>query len=139
MVQSYPAPLPPGTAYRYSESRFTRYSNGGCPFCDEDTNWARQALVGGMSRAIEAAADSVRVKFLDISDAFAGHELCNEASAQATEANSSSNPLTSQAAEWVPWVPYLPAPPGPSTGCPNETSRKPSIRTPSASWRLAHA
>ncbi|MFJ8389453.1 GDSL-type esterase/lipase family protein [Streptomyces sp. NPDC094438] len=108
VVQSYPAPLPPSTAYRYNESRFTRYSNGGCPFYDVDTDWARQTLVGGMSREIKAAANSVRAKFLDISDAFAGHELCNKASAQATQANSSRNPLTSQAAEWVRWVPYLP-------------------------------
>ncbi|MEU5001682.1 hypothetical protein [Streptomyces sp. NPDC021622] len=108
VVQSYPAPLPPSTAYRYNESRFTRYSNGGCPFYDVDTDWARQTLVGGMSREIKAAANSVRAKFLDVSDAFAGHELCNKASAQATQANSSSNPLPSQAAEWVRWVPYLP-------------------------------
>ncbi|MFI6475910.1 winged helix-turn-helix domain-containing protein [Streptomyces sp. NPDC050516] len=137
VVQSYPAPLPPSTAYRYSESRFTRYSNGGCPFCDEDTNWARQALVGGMSRAIEAAADSVRVKFLDISDVFAGHELCNEASAQATEANSSSNPLTSQAAEWVRWVPASP-PSGPQRGAPRRhPGSRPSERLrPAGAWHM---
>ncbi|MBB4891872.1 hypothetical protein FHS39_000872 [Streptomyces olivoverticillatus] len=33
-----------------------------------------------MTRELKAAATSVRAKFLDISDAFAGHELCNKVS-----------------------------------------------------------
>ncbi|MBP2056354.1 hypothetical protein J2Z21_009372 [Streptomyces griseochromogenes] len=108
LVQSNPASLPPSADYRYNESRFTRYTAGGCPFYDEDTDWARQTIVGGMSSKIRAAANTVNAKFLDLSDAFAGHELCNKTSHQATTANSLRNPLPSQDAEWIRWVPYLP-------------------------------
>ncbi|WP_406505461.1 hypothetical protein [Streptomyces sp. NBC_00212] len=106
VVQSYPDTLPPSTEYRYTEKR-ARYADGGCPFFDVDTDWARQTLVGGMRSQLRAAAASAHAAFLDTSSAFAGHELCSNASQQATNSNSSARPLDSQQAEWARWVPYL--------------------------------
>lgn len=106
VVQSYPAPLPAGGDYRYPET-YGRYSSGGCPFYDTDSDWARQTLVGGLRSRLRTAALSTGATFLDVSDAFAGHELCSKVSRQATGENSLKNPLDSQAAEWFRWIPYL--------------------------------
>ncbi|MFI6056253.1 GDSL-type esterase/lipase family protein [Streptomyces violascens] len=107
VVQSYPAPLPPSSRYRYPESGYSRYSQGGCPFYDTDTDWARQTLVDGMRDRLRKASTSVGAVFLDLSDAFAGHELCATSANRATSANSLDAPLDVLAAEWVRWIPYV--------------------------------
>ncbi|MGW1073506.1 GDSL-type esterase/lipase family protein [Streptomyces sp. NPDC002537] len=106
VVQSYPAPLPTGSDYRYGET-WGRYTTGGCPFYDADTDWARNTLVAGLRAKLRRSASDAEADFLDVKDAFAGHELCGRHDRQATSANSSTNPLGSQDAEWVRWIPYL--------------------------------
>lgn len=106
VVQSYPAPLPHGTDYRYPET-YARYSDGGCPFYDTDTDWARQTLVGGLTRELRNAAGTVGARFLGLDSAFEGHELCSSRAHQATASNTLADPLPIQDAEWVRWIPYL--------------------------------
>ncbi|GAA0330657.1 hypothetical protein GCM10010319_03300 [Streptomyces blastmyceticus] len=106
VVQSYPAPIPPGSEYRYPE-KYVRYTSGGCPFYDTDSDWARDTVVAGMGSRLRRAASDAGATFLDVRDAFAGHELCSKDARQATSANSSKNRLSSQDAEWARWIPYL--------------------------------
>ncbi|KUN09426.1 hypothetical protein AQI95_06380 [Streptomyces yokosukanensis] len=106
VVQSYPAPLPRSTDYRYKESG-PRYSDGGCPFYDADTDWARQTLVGGLTRELRNAAATVGARFFDLGPAFEGHELCSNRADQASASDTLADPLPVQYAEWVRWIPYL--------------------------------
>ncbi|MEV8476488.1 GDSL-type esterase/lipase family protein [Streptomyces sp. NPDC051173] len=106
VMQSYPAPIPPGSDYRYPE-KYVRYTSGGCPFYNTDSDWARDTLVGGMGDRLRRAASETGATFLDVKNAFTGHELCAKEDRQATEGNSTKNPLKSQEAEWVRWIPYL--------------------------------
>lgn len=106
VLQGYPAPLPPSGSYRYPET-YARYSRGGCPFYNTDTDWARNTIVNGMTAALAKAAETVGATFLDVQDALAGHELCNKVAQQATHDNSAANPLDSQSAEWVRWISYI--------------------------------
>ncbi|MFD5098918.1 GDSL-type esterase/lipase family protein [Streptomyces albidochromogenes] len=100
VVQSYPSPLPPAKEYKYKE-KYSRYYKGGCPFYDEDTTWARTALVQGISSMLRKVAHEKEVDFLDLKDAFAGHEVCSDHTTQAGEGNTSRNPLSDRDAEWV--------------------------------------
>ncbi|KUM89738.1 hypothetical protein AQI88_39445 [Streptomyces cellostaticus] len=106
VVQSYPDPLPRSTDYRYPE-KGPRYSEGGCPFYNADTDWARQTLVGGLTRELRNAAATVGARFFDLGAAFEGHELCSNRAHQATASDTSADPLPVWQAEWVRWIPYL--------------------------------
>ncbi|WP_371648006.1 MULTISPECIES: glycosyl hydrolase family 18 protein [unclassified Streptomyces] len=109
VLQSYPNVLPKSSDYRYGEGAlsFPRYTSGGCPFRDTDSDWARDSVVPRISSMLRAAAGTAGAKFLDVQNAFAGHELCAKSAEQATSANNNSNPLPAEKAEWVRWVPYL--------------------------------
>ncbi|MEV8322304.1 glycosyl hydrolase family 18 protein [Kitasatospora sp. NPDC056731] len=110
VLQSYPNPIPAAENFRYpfgvvSDARFRE---GGCPFADPDADWAHNTLVPKISDMLRQAAGSAGAKFLDVQNAFAGHELCAKSAEQATAANNSASPLPASKAEWVRWVPYLP-------------------------------
>lgn len=113
VLQSYPNPLPLGADYRDPESssipgqNYNRYLKGGCPFLDADSDWAHTSVVPRISAMLHRAATEAGVSFLDLKDAFAGHELCTDTARQATSSDSLSSPLSAQDAEWVRWVPYL--------------------------------
>ena len=40
VLQSYPAPLPAASQFRYPETGWKRTTTGGCPFWDVDADWA---------------------------------------------------------------------------------------------------
>ncbi|MCC3772085.1 GDSL-type esterase/lipase family protein [Streptomyces sp. UNOC14_S4] len=107
VVQSYPSPLPQAQDYRYPEAYDTRYGTGGCPFYDTDTDWARSVLVGALSTRLRKTATFTHTVFLDLQNAFAGHELCSKSAHQATAEDTADNPLYIRNAEWVRWIPYL--------------------------------
>ncbi|TMR04334.1 hypothetical protein ETD83_08735 [Actinomadura soli] len=109
ILQSYPTPIPTSDKYRWSERGrlWERYLRGGCPFMNTDTDWANKSLVPGIRDMLRDAAFSGDASFLDLSEAFAGHELCTKEADQAGSRNSRSNPLEAKDAEWVRWVPYL--------------------------------
>ncbi|MFD9789900.1 GDSL-type esterase/lipase family protein [Streptomyces sp. NPDC059070] len=113
VLQSYPNPLPIGRNYRDAENapvppaNYSRYINGGCPFLDADSDWAHTSVVPRISDMLRGAANEAGVSFLDLQDAFSGHELCNRTTQQATSADKLSAPLRAERAEWVRWVPYV--------------------------------
>ncbi|WP_240981620.1 MULTISPECIES: endonuclease/exonuclease/phosphatase family protein [unclassified Streptomyces] len=113
VLQGYPNPLPLASQYRYPEDssnpfeKYGRYSKGGCPFLDADSEWARLSVVPRITGMLGEAAEQAGVSFLDLQHAFAGHELCAQTAQQADATNSLNRPLDAAQAEWVRWVPYL--------------------------------
>jgi hypothetical protein len=45
LAQTYSAPLPTSTGFRYGETGFTRQTVGGCGVWNSDANWARNTVV----------------------------------------------------------------------------------------------
>ncbi|MFE6690917.1 endonuclease/exonuclease/phosphatase family protein [Streptomyces sp. NPDC057743] len=116
VLQSYPNPLPRSSEYRYPQddapvggvlTAYGRYRNGGCPFLDEDTDWAHGYVVPKISSMLRGVAARSGASFLDLQYAFTGHELCAKSSQQATAEHSLKNPLPAAQAEWIRWVPYV--------------------------------
>ncbi|MFJ8476394.1 aegerolysin family protein [Kitasatospora sp. NPDC094011] len=106
VAQSYPGPIADADHYRYpAETIAQRYTTGGCPFYNEDANWARKEVIPAVSDMLRSAARRGDAFFLDLQDALAGHELCHNGATQATSANSLANPLPAAQAEWVRWFP----------------------------------
>ncbi|MFJ6770407.1 glycosyl hydrolase family 18 protein [Kitasatospora sp. NPDC091257] len=110
VLQSYPNPLPAKDDFRYEQGGRTsdRFRTGGCPFLDEDVDWARNSVVPRITEMLRQAAGMAGAKFLNVQDTFAGHELCAKSAEQATDSNSNAAPLPAARAEWVRWVPYVP-------------------------------
>ncbi|MFF0739667.1 GDSL-type esterase/lipase family protein [Streptomyces sp. NPDC004111] len=113
VLQSYPNPLPLGRDYRDPENapvppaNYSRYLQGGCPFLDADSDWAHTSVVPRISSMLRGAANEAGVSFLDLQNAFAGHELCSRTTRQAGSGHKLSAPLPAEQAEWVRWVPYV--------------------------------
>ncbi|MFI1248971.1 GDSL-type esterase/lipase family protein [Streptomyces anulatus] len=103
-LQSYPSPVPLAGSYRYGEGQGVysdRYQKGGCPFYNQDTDWARSTVVPAIARTLEQAADETGVAYLDLQWAFDGHEVCNRATTLPTSSNTLSNPVPGKDAEWM--------------------------------------
>ena len=79
IVQGYPRPL--ALTNRYPDTRAARGYGGGCPFHDSDVRWINARLrvlsahLAGAARQA-AATTGHPVQFLDLTEAFAGRELC---------------------------------------------------------------
>ncbi|MFC0601063.1 glycosyl hydrolase family 18 protein [Streptomyces palmae] len=101
VLQSYPAPLPASTDMKYGEENYDRYKVGGCPFYDGDADWTREFAIENISAMLRGAAEESGVSFLDLRDAFAGHELCATSTKQASSTNTLDNPVPAEDAEWV--------------------------------------
>ncbi|MGG8407141.1 GDSL-type esterase/lipase family protein [Streptomyces sp. 12297] len=113
VLQSYPNPLPKGDENRYPENssnpfqKYGRYWQGGCPFLDKDSDWAHDSVIPRISTMLAGAAERAQVSFLDLQNAFTGHELCAKTAQQADTSHTTARPLDAARAEWVRWVPYL--------------------------------
>ena len=79
IVQGYPRPL--AEVNRYPDTRAARGYGGGCPFHDADVRWidgrlaVLSRLLANSARRSEATTGHP-VHFMDLTDAFAGRELC---------------------------------------------------------------
>ncbi|MEV7121708.1 ricin-type beta-trefoil lectin domain protein [Kitasatospora griseola] len=108
ILQSYPSPLPRSGDYRHEQGGMTvsgtRYTADGCPFSDDATNWANDVVLPRITATLQAIALSRNTVFLDLSQSFNGHELCNRSANQAVQG---TQPPAAGTAEWVRWVPYL--------------------------------
>jgi hypothetical protein len=103
-LQSYPSPVPQAASYRYPEGAGVfsdRYQKGGCPFYNQDTDWARRTVVPAIAETLEKAADETGIAYLDLQWAFDGHEVCNTATQLPTSANTLANPVPGKNAEWM--------------------------------------
>jgi GDSL-like Lipase/Acylhydrolase family len=79
LVQTYSSPIPRGAGFRYSQSGFTRQTIGGCGVWNRDADWANDTVVATFNNtARNAAAQSglSNVRVLDMTNALAGHRLC---------------------------------------------------------------
>jgi len=100
VVAGYSSPVPRTADVRYSGD--DKWWDGGCPFYDEDFDWAKDVATPYIVDSMRQVAAEKGVQFLDVRDALNGHEVCNRNSSLVT---SSPNPKTN---EWVRWV---------NTGC----------------------
>jgi hypothetical protein len=109
VVVSYPSPLPPGPRIRYSEDLLHRAVLGGCPIFDADATWANRVVLTGINSALQQAVDDsslANIAWVDMSDAFAGHRLCERGAAQLQETGLASwrSPGARARLEWVNMV-----------------------------------
>jgi len=101
VVAGYASPVPAAANVRYSGA--DRWNLGGCPFYDQDFDWAKNVATPYIIDSMRQVAAEKGVQFLDVRDALNGHEVCHRSSQLV--GSSGPNPVT---AEWVRWV---------NTGC----------------------
>jgi lysophospholipase L1-like esterase len=95
VAMSYASPFPEGRWFRYPEDGWTRLTEGGCPVWDADADWAADRATVDLGEALEGAAAEAGAEYLDLTDAFDGHQLCDRRSQRVGDGGPS--PLT---AEW---------------------------------------
>ncbi|MGG8410539.1 GDSL-type esterase/lipase family protein [Streptomyces sp. 12297] len=100
VLQSYPSPIPRGAENRYTQSDWSRYNTGGCPFWNRDSDWARDTLVPQIANRLKAVAAAKSVQFLDLRDMMQGREVCAKASKQVT----STQVPSAKTSEWARWI-----------------------------------
>ncbi|MFJ9552081.1 SGNH/GDSL hydrolase family protein [Streptomyces erythrochromogenes] len=111
VLQSYPqmVPAPADNRYPVSDGLFysSRTAPGGCPFDDKTSTlvrgWVKSLSDVLAESAYEASKTGVRVDFLDLESAFAGHEVCHKSSKLATK----QSPAASNRAADMEWMRYV--------------------------------
>jgi lysophospholipase L1-like esterase len=106
VLQSYPSPVAPGAQNRYPET-YDRFTPGGCPVYNDDSDWVNNSVVPSISTMLKRAADLFGLDFLDVHSLFAGREVCAKSSQQASSSNSYKNPLPGKNAEWARFLVVL--------------------------------
>jgi lysophospholipase L1-like esterase len=91
----YASPFPEGRWFRYPEDGWTRLTEGGCPVWNADADWAADRATVDLAEALQSAAATTGAEYLDLTDAFDGHQLCDRRSQRVGDQGPS--PLT---AEW---------------------------------------
>ena len=99
----------------------------GCPFYDQDANWARDSAAGQIGNVSKAAAASRGVETLDLLNAFQGHEFCRSSTSSPRPSRGPHRRRRSGAASWAP------------ARSSRASCRRPSTPTPTASGRSAPA
>ncbi len=105
VLQSYPSPIPNGADNRYPET-YARTSTGGCPFYNDDSDWAHDEVVPAIATALrELTQESgAHLDFLNMPGAIAGHEVCAKGVQQSAAGNLLTNPLPAADSEWARFV-----------------------------------
>jgi hypothetical protein len=101
VLAGYASPVPAAADVRYSGS--DRWWTGGCPFYDQDFDWAKNQATPQIIDSMRAVAGEKGVQFLDVRDSLNGHEICHRNSSLVN--GCCPNPVVH---EWVRWV---------NTGC----------------------
>jgi lysophospholipase L1-like esterase len=94
VAMGYASPFPEGRWFRYPEDGWSRLTEGGCPVWDADADWAADRATVDLARMLRNAAPT-GAEYLDLADAFDGHQLCDRRSDRVGPTGPS--PLT---AEW---------------------------------------
>jgi hypothetical protein len=77
LAQTYSAPLPTSSGFRYGETGFTRQTIGGCGVWNSDANWARNTVVNTLNTTVRNAVSVFDdVPILDMVNALNGRKLC---------------------------------------------------------------
>lgn len=100
VLAGYASPVARGARFRYPETGWSRLDTGGCPFWDEDADWARRTAIPYIARNMRAVAAELRAEFLDLRSILAGHEVCHRDSSLV----SPSTPKSQAGSEWVRWL-----------------------------------
>ncbi|MGW8358539.1 hypothetical protein [Streptomyces wedmorensis] len=108
IAQTYSAPIPPASGFRYPESSYAR-AVAGCAIWDADANWVHTTVVPTLNNTIrKAVADSGldNVEILEAQNAMAGHRLCEKGVGELEEVGLASwtSPYASDRTEWVQQV-----------------------------------
>jgi hypothetical protein len=98
VLQSYPSFAPVGKFRYVAATADDRSRAGGCPFLDADVRWARGVLIPALTKALAGAAQQTGAQFLDLTQAFQGHELC------AASAKQSTGKPNSDSSEWFRFI-----------------------------------
>jgi hypothetical protein len=85
VLQTYPIVVPRASEARFAEADQRRTANG-CPFYDQDLDWARDSAGPAIGAMVKQAAQARGAEWLDLVDLFQGHEVCSVSSRQATAA-----------------------------------------------------
>jgi hypothetical protein len=101
VIAGYASPVPAKANVRYSGA--DKWNKGGCPFYDNDFDWAKNVATPTIVDAVKSVAAEKGAQFLDVRDALNGHEICRTGVSLVT--SSGPNPVSH---EWVRWV---------NTGC----------------------
>jgi lysophospholipase L1-like esterase len=95
VAMGYASPFPEGPWFRYPEDGWSRLTEGGCPVWNADADWAADRATVDLGEALKAAAASTGAEYLDLTDAFDGHQICDRRARRVGDEGPS--PLT---AEW---------------------------------------
>ncbi len=103
LAQTYSAPLPTSSGFRYGETGFTRQSVGGCGVWNSDANWARNTVVNTFNSTVRNAVAGLGIGILDMSEALAGRKLCENTVGLLEEKGVASwqSPGAADKSEWV--------------------------------------
>jgi lysophospholipase L1-like esterase len=77
VAMGYASPFPEGRWFRYAEDGWSRLTEGGCPLWDADADWAADRAAVDLAGMLEGAAAATGAEYLDLADAFDGHQLCD--------------------------------------------------------------
>jgi hypothetical protein len=81
LVQDYPAPIPLGSGFRYTQSGYSRQTTGGCGFWNTDANYADEKMLPAIDSTVLGAANALglsNVKTMELASAFNGRRLCEK-------------------------------------------------------------
>ncbi len=81
LVQDYPAPIPLGSGFRYTQSGYSRQTTGGCGFWNTDANYADEKMLPAIDSTVLGAANALgmsNVRTMDLAGAFNGRRLCEK-------------------------------------------------------------
>lgn len=77
VAMGYASPFPGGRWFRYPEEGWSRLTEGGCPVWNADADWAADQATVDLAGMLESAAAASGADYLDLADAFDGHQLCD--------------------------------------------------------------
>jgi lysophospholipase L1-like esterase len=80
VAMGYASPFPEGRGFRYPEDGWSRLTEGGCPVWNADADWAADRATVDLAEALKTAAAATGAEYLDLADAFDGHQLCDRRS-----------------------------------------------------------
>ncbi len=80
VAMGYASPFPEGRWFRYPEDGWSRLREGGCPVWNADADWAADRATVDLAGALKEAAAATGAEYLDLADAFDGHQLCDRRS-----------------------------------------------------------
>ena len=98
VLQTYPSVIPRSSEMRYATP--PEREAHGCPFYDQDLDWARDQAAPAIGGMVKRAAAERDVEVMDLIDAFQGHEFCSKSTQEATPLA----PVTPQNGDWGRFV-----------------------------------